>query len=287
MNLLPFLVSGLGIGAVYALSGVGLTVLFKASATINLAFGALGAIAAHLMWSAGQQGVPQWLALLIGVAASSLIAVFYGFFISPLLRERDSVVRSVATLGLALILLGIMGLVWGEIPRRLSLFTDGFSIALLGAKLNGTRIAALAITFLGIAGIGLFLELTRLGLAMRAVANDSRLSEILGVATRKVDTVAWLLSGAFAGLAGIFLANIVRLQPTFLTFLVIPAVAAAIVGRLTSLPASALGGLAIGLLEAVLSAFPDIAPYRSATPYVVAVLFVAFSPPALLAQASA
>jgi branched-chain amino acid transport system permease protein len=285
MNLLPFLVSGLGIGAVYALSGVGLTVLFKASGTINFAFGALGALAAHLMWSLVQYGVPQGVSLLIGVAAAAGIAFLYGFMIAPLLRERDSVVRSVATLGLALILLGVMGLVWGEVPRRLTLLTDSFSISLLGARLNGTRIAALAVIALGIASIGLFLGLTRLGLAMRAVANDSKLSEVLGVATRKVDAVAWVMSGTFAGLAGIFLANIVRLQPTFLTFLVIPAVAASIVGRLTSLPGAALGGLAIGLLEAVLSAFPEIAPYRSVTPYVTAVLFVALSSPSTLAEA--
>jgi branched-chain amino acid transport system permease protein len=285
MNLLPFLVSGLGIGAVYALSGVGLTVLFKASSTINFAFGALGALAAHLMWSLVQYGVPQGVSLLIGVAAAAGIAFLYGFMIAPLLRERDSVVRSVATLGLALILLGVMGLVWGEVPRRLTLLTDSFSISLLGARLNGTRIAALAVIALGIASIGLFLGLTRLGLAMRAVANDSKLSEVLGVATRKVDAVAWVMSGTFAGLAGIFLANIVRLQPTFLTFLVIPAVAASIVGRLTSLPGAALGGLAIGLLEAVLSAFPEIAPYRSVTPYVTAVLFVALSSPSTLAEA--
>jgi branched-chain amino acid transport system permease protein len=285
MNLLPFLVSGLGIGAVYALSGVGLTVLFKASGTINFAFGALGALAAHLMWSLVQYGVPQGVSLLIGVAAAAGIAFLYGFMIAPLLRERDSVVRSVATLGLALILLGVMGLVWGEVPRRLTLLTDSFSISLLGARLNGTRIAALAVIALGIASIGLFLGLTRLGLAMRAVANDSKLSEVLGVATRKVDAVAWVMSGTFAGLAGIFLANIVRLQPTFLTFLVIPAVAASIVGRLTSLPGAAMGGLAIGLLEAVLSAFPEIAPYRSVTPYVTAVLFVALSSPSTLAEA--
>jgi branched-chain amino acid transport system permease protein len=286
MNLLPFLVSGLGIGAVYALSGVGLTVLFKASGTINFAFGALGALAAHLMWSSMQYGMSQGISMLLGVIVAAGVSFLYGYFISPLLRERDSVVRSVATLGLTLILLGIMGLVWGEVPRRLMLATDAYSISLLGARLNGTRMIALAITFLSVSGIGLFLGLTRLGLAMRAVANDSKLSEILGVATRKVDTVAWVMSGTFAGIAGIFLANIVRLQPTFLTFLVIPAIAAAIVGRLTSLPGAAVGGLMIGLIEAVLSAFPDLAPYRTVTPYVVAVLFVAVSTPAQLATAT-
>ena len=284
MILLMLLVSGLGIGAVYAMSGVGLVLLYRASGAINFAFGAMGALAAHVMWSALQGGAPQGLALLAGVATATAVGGFYGWLVAPLMQGRDAVVRSVATLGLTLILLGLMGMVWGEVPRRLSLGTDRFSIGLLGARLNGTRIAALAFTALGVIGLGLFLSRTRMGLAMRAVANDRELSEVLGVATRRVDMVAWLVSGAFAGMAGIFLANIVRLQPSFLTFLVIPALAAVIVARLTSLTGAAAAGLAIGLVEAGLSAFPDIAPYRSAAPFLIALAYVMAMSPAALSR---
>lgn len=286
MIILPFLVSGLGLGAAYALSGLGLAVLYKASGTINLAFGAMGALAAHLMFSAVAWGAPDALGAALGVLAAAGAALLYGALVAPLLRRRDAAVRSVATLGLLLILLGLMGLVWGETPRRLVLPTDAFSVPLLGARLNGTRLAALALTAAGVLGIGLFLARTRAGLAMRAVANDRSLSEILGVATRRVDALAWAMSGTFAGLAGILLANIVRLQPTFLTFLVIPAVAAAILGRLASLPGAALGGLLIGLVEAGLSAVPAVAPYRSAAPFVLALLVVALSPPRALGGAA-
>jgi branched-chain amino acid transport system permease protein len=287
MNLLPFLVSGLGLGAVYALSGVGLSILFKASGTINFAFGAMGAVAAHLMWTLMGYGLPQSISMIAGVGAAAVIGLVYGLLIAPMLKDADSTIRSVATLGLTLILLGAMGLIWGEVPRRLLLATDGFSVSVFGARINGTRLAALAMTLLGVVGITAFLNMTRLGLAMRAVAHDRSLSAILGVATRRVDAIAWVMSATFAGLSGIFLANIVRLQPTFLTFLVIPAIAAAITGRLVSLPGAAMGGIVIGLLEAVLSAFPDVAPYRSVTPYIVALVFVAFLSPADTGKADA
>lgn len=277
MSLLPFLISGLGIGAVYALSGVGLVVLYRASGTINFAFGALGALAAHVTWSLARGGLSMGVALAVAVAAAAVIAFAYGAVVAPLLRHRDRVVRSVATLGLALVLLGVMGLVWGEVPRRLSLPTDGLSWAALGARIDGTRLAALLLTVTVVVGVEAFLGTTRTGLFMRAVANDRDLSDLLGVRTRHVDAVAWLMSGAFAGVAGIALADIVRLQPTFLTFLVIPAIAAAILGRLSSLKRTALAGIVIGVIEAGLTAFPLVAPYRSVTPYMVALLFVAGS----------
>jgi branched-chain amino acid transport system permease protein len=87
---------------------------------------------------------------------------------------------------------------------------------------------ALAVLMMG--GVGLLLSKTRVGLKMRALANDRDLSALLGIRVLQVDTVAWVLSGAFAGVCGLLLANIVRLQATLLTFLVIPAFAAAILG---------------------------------------------------------
>jgi branched-chain amino acid transport system permease protein len=278
MYILPFLISGLGLGAVYALSGVGLAVLFKASGTINFAFGALGAVSAHLMWSLVRFGLPESVALACGVGVAAAIAFLYGLLIAPLMKEHDAVVRSVATLGLTLVLLGAMGIIWGEVPRRLSLSISSLSLELFGARIDGTRIAALLFTLVSVLGIGLLLKKSRLGLSMRSVASNRGLSEILGISIRRVDAVAWLLSGSFAGFSGIFLANMVRLQPTYLSFLVIPAIAATIVGGLSSLPKSAVAGLVIGVVEATLTASPAMAPYRSVAPYLIALVVIAILP---------
>ena len=119
-------------------------------------------------------------------------------------------------------------------------------------------------------GMILFLNLSRLGLSMRALANDRDISGLVGVPVLRVDAWAWVISGVLSGVSGIFLANMVRLQIIPLTYMVIPAVAAAILGRLTSLTAVVIGGLVIGVLEAVASPFPEVSAYRSATPFVVA-----------------
>ena len=102
---------------------------------------------------------------------------------------------------------------------------------------------------------------------MRALANDREISGLVGVPVLRVDAWAWVISGVLSGVSGIFLGNMVRLQVIPLTYMVIPAVAAAILGRLTSLTAVVIGGLVIGVLEAVASPFPEISAYRSATPF--------------------
>jgi len=151
------------------------------------------------------------------------------------------VVRAVGTLALALVLIAIMGYVWGELPRRLQFPTDKMFVTLSGARLTYTRIIAITLSLLMVVGITLLLNRTRLGLDMRALANDRDLSAILGVRVLRTETAAWLITGVFAGLSGVLLADFIRLQGTFLTFLVIPAIAAAILGQLRSLWGTAFG----------------------------------------------
>lgn len=275
MNLLPFVASGIGVGAVYALSSVGLVILYRASGTLNFAFGAFGGLAAFFAFELQRNDVPQVIAWLVGIAISTAIAYGYGRIVAPRMAHRDRVVRAVATLGLALFLLGAMALYWGVgRARRLVLPTDLDYVMLFGVRLSMTRLIALAIALLMVGGIGLLLNRTRIGLAMRALASDRNVSSVIGVRVNATDSFAWLVNGAFAGIAGILLANINRLDPGVLTFLVIPAIAAAILARLSSLPGAFIGGMICGEIEAVLTGFPDVMLVRSAGPYIAALLFI-------------
>jgi branched-chain amino acid transport system permease protein len=275
-DLLPFVVSGLGIGAVYALSGVGLVVLYRSSGVLNFAFGALGAIGAYVAWSMLQHDWPQGLAWACAIGTAMALSLAYGRLLAPRLSHRDPTIRSIGTLGFALIVMGFTEWYWGEQPRRLVLPTDADGLEFADVRLTYTRLLGLSLAVLMMGGIGLLLGRTRIGLKMRALANDRELSALLGVRVLQVDTVAWVLSGAFAGVCGLLLANIVRLQATLLTFLVIPAFAAAILGRLNSLPVTVAGGISIGVLEAVAITVPGFAPYRTAVPFLVALAAIVF-----------
>ena len=275
MSVLPFVASGIGLGAVYALSGVGLVVLYRSSGTLNFAFGALGALAAYSTWSLLRAGAPPVAAWAAGIAIAAAGSFGYGRLVAPRLAHRDRMVRAVGTLGFALFILGCTGLIWGEaVPRRLTLPTDHLSVALFSVRVTYTRLAALVIATAMVGAIGLLLATTRLGLAMRSLANDRQISSLIGIRVVRIDAVAWLISGLFAGVAGLLLADLVTLNAAFLTFLVIPAIAAAIFGRLRSLTATAIGGFLAGVIEAVLSSVPAVSPYRSAAPFVLALIFI-------------
>src|ERR1700689_605179 len=108
MSLLPFIASGIGLGAVYALSSVGLVVLYRASGTLNFAFGAFGGVGAFVAYELGRDGVPQPFGWIVGIGVATLIAYAYGRVVAPRMAHRDRVVRAAATLGLALFLYGGM-----------------------------------------------------------------------------------------------------------------------------------------------------------------------------------
>ncbi|MBC7940601.1 MAG: branched-chain amino acid ABC transporter permease, partial [Chitinophagaceae bacterium] len=118
---LPFIAVGLGIGAVYALSGVGLVALYRASGVVNFAYGALGGLGAMVCWEITDAGHPEWLGWLAAVATATLLSYLYGRFVAPSLTHQDRIVRAVATLGFALMIMGLAQWYWGDAPRRLTL----------------------------------------------------------------------------------------------------------------------------------------------------------------------
>jgi branched-chain amino acid transport system permease protein len=267
----PFLVSGLATAATYVLSGVGIVVLYRASGVVNFAQGAVGALAAFISWSIVEHGGPAGWSWTAGVAAAAAVSYFYGRVIAPRLAYSDPIMRAVATLSFALILMGFMGYVWGEAPRRLRLPTDMMSFELLGVRITMTRAVAFGLGVLATAVVMAFLAYSRVGLQMRALASGRELSAMLGVRVFRVDGWAWVISGVLAGVSGVLLADLQRLSGQALTFAVIPAIAAAVVGRFASLPATVAGGLAIGVCEALLTPVPVVGPFRTAVPFLFAV----------------
>ena len=274
-NLAPFLISGLAVGAIYALSGVGLVVLYRTCGVLNFAYGAIGAVGALVAWQLVQLSMPVLLASLAAIVVTTALSLLYGWVIAPRLAYRETVVRGVATLGFALLLLGMCDLLWrSNTPRQVRLPTDTLGFTLLGARVTGTRLTAFLLALAITVGVVVFLNRARLGVAMRALANDRDVSALLGISVLRVELWAWLISGIMAGVSGLLLASLVNLNAGTLTFLVIPAMATAILGRLRSLGATLAGGLCIGLAEALATPFAAIAPYRSVAPFAIALLAI-------------
>jgi branched-chain amino acid transport system permease protein len=270
----PFIVSGLALGGVYALSGVGLVVLYRATGVLYLAFGAVGALGALIAWSLiNKAGVPGWAAWLVCIATAAAVTLGYGLIFGPALSRRDPLVKAVATIGLTLILYGVMDLLWttsGGQARSLTLPTDngGFSVGQI--QVNWTQVIALAAGVVLTVGTGMFLRFTKLGTAMRAMANDREITATLGVPVRKVEAAAWLGCGVLAGVAGLLLADLVALDATTLTFLVISSLAAVLIARLRSIILTFAAAIVVGLLHDLLTPIISLTNYRDGTPFVIA-----------------
>jgi branched-chain amino acid transport system permease protein len=270
-----FIVSGLALGGVYALSGVGLVVLYRATGVLYLAFGAVGAMGALLAWQVQQDGWPSWASWILCIAFGALVTLLYGVVFGPPLAGRDPLVRAVATLGLLLILLGAMDVIWtesGGAVRSISLPSDNGGFSLGNVQVSWTQVIALGLGVALTVGTGAFLRFTKLGTAMRAMANDRVITATLGVPVRRVEAAAWFGCGVLAGVAGLLLADLVQLDSTTLTFLVISSLAAALIGRLRSITVTFVAALVVGLVHDLLTPINAVTNYRDMTPFVLAAI---------------
>lgn len=267
-----FVVSGMAVGSLYALGGIGLVVLYRATGVLNFASGAIGAFAVMLAWQLGQWGVPAVMTWLAAMLAAITLSLTYGRLIAPGLAWREPVVKAIATLGFALIILGMTAFIWDDDVRKFSLPSDKQAIMVMGLRVTVTRLIVILAAIILVIGIWLYLGKTRMGLQMRALANDRNLSALIGIRILKAETIAWAIAGVIAGFTGLMFGDLIRLEPVVITFLVIPSIAAAICGRLDNLVQVLLGGLTMGVIESLLTLQPALKDIRPIAPFVIAAL---------------
>jgi branched-chain amino acid transport system permease protein len=248
---------------------------------LNLAYGAVGALGSLIAWSLINDLVlPDWAAYLVAVLFGGVVTLLYGMVFGPPLAGRDPLVKAVGTLGFALILLGTMSWVWSYQAHSLILPTTDFGFFLGEVRVNGTQILGLGLGLVVTGVATAFLRFTRLGVAMRSLANHREITATLGVPVRRVEAAAWFGSGLLSGATGLLLSTLVGLDIVGLTFLVIASLSAALIARLESLVVTMVAGLAIGLVQALLTPFDSVGPYRTMTPFlfaIVALLWFGFS----------
>jgi branched-chain amino acid transport system permease protein len=270
-DLKPFLVLGLALGGVFAMSGVGLVVLYRATGVLNLAYGAVGGMGTLITWSLIDHKQNKWLAYLVCILFGGLITLAYGALLGPPLSTREPLVKATATLGLMLILWGAMQWIWGATAHNFTMPTTTKAYQLGKVRVNWTQIIGTTFPLVVTIGVVLFLNRTKLGTAMRALANDRDITAMLGVPVRRVEAAAWFGSGILCGVAALLLSQQIGLDINTQVTIVIPALAAALIGRLQSLWATLIGGFVIGIVQSCATAFTEVSEYRSMTPFLLAI----------------
>ena len=235
--------------------------------------GVIGAASVGVMlaWELQQRGWPQAISWVAALATAIALSLLYGRLIAPGLAWRDPIVKAVATLGFALIILGVTTFLWRtDVVRKFTLPTDSQAMMLLGLRVTLTRFIVVFATVSIVAGIWFYLARTRTGLQMRSLANDRDLSALIGVRILRVESIAWAIAGAIAGFTGLMFGDLLRLEPFVITFMVIPCVAAAICGRLENLGLVLVGGLTMGVVESLLTFSPTLKNIRPIAPFFIA-----------------
>jgi branched-chain amino acid transport system permease protein len=267
----PFIVTGLALGGVYALSGAGMVVLYRTTGVLNLAFGAVGALSALIAWDLINNSLwPEWPAYGVSVLIAAGVTLLYGVLLGPALAKRDALVKATATLGLALILLGTMSWIWSDKARSQVLPTSTHAFDVGQVAVTWTQVIAFGLGVVVVFGTAAFLKYTKLGTAMRGLANDREITATLGVPVRSVEAQAWLVSGILSGVSGLLLSDLVGLDAVSLTFLVISSLAAALIARLRSLVITFFAALGVGLVSALATPITSISEYRNMAPFVLA-----------------
>jgi branched-chain amino acid transport system permease protein len=249
---LAFTVVGIVVGCIYALSATGLVVTYITSGIFNFAHGAVGMIAAFTYWKlAVDEGWPAILALpFILFVFAPLLGILIDVLIMRNLHAASEEVRVIVTVALLLFLLGVGDWIWDPgVPRTIPRFFEADHVRVFSLNVTYHQIivviAALAVAVI----LRLFLFRTRIGVALRATVDAPDLAAYFGAAPERVRMLGWAMGSSLAALAGILLAPLVTLDILLLTLLVINGFAAAIVGRLKSLPLTFAGGVALGLVE--------------------------------------
>ncbi len=204
---------------------------------------------------------------------AGFLTLAYGMVFGPALAKRDPLVKATATLGLTLILLGVMDLLWtssGGASRSISLPTDNDTFTVAGILVEWTNVIALVLGLVIAVATAAFLRYTKLGTAMRAMADDREITATLGVPVRRVEAAAWFGCGLLSGLAGILLADLVALDATTLTFLVLSTLAATLIARLRSIGITFVAAIVVGTLDALITPIQSLTNYRDMTPFVLA-----------------
>jgi branched-chain amino acid transport system permease protein len=254
----PLAITILGVvtGAIYAVAASGLVLTYTTSGIFNFAHGAIGGLMAFLYWELRfKRGLPAPLAIIavVGVAAPLLGALIERTLMRNLggATTRTSLV---VTIGLMVMLIGLTQGIWAPTtPRQFPLLFGQAGFKFGGVFVLWHQILTIVVAAAVAGSFWFLLNRTRTGVAMRAVVDDRNLAALNGASPARVSMLSWALGSSTAAMAGILIAPIINLEILNLTLLVVYAYAAAVVGRLRSLPltfAGAIGlGLALGYLD--------------------------------------
>jgi len=247
--------AGLGTGGLYALTGLAFVMIYKATRVVNLAIGEMLMFGAYVFFAfAAGLSLPVWVAILAAIAAGGLLgAAVERAMIRPMLGESPIAVFMV-TVGLASILVGVVELIWTADPRLLPSFMPSEPIIIGEAFVSPKVFYGFLVAAALIASVLAVFRFWRGGVALRATASDQAAAYSMGINVPRVFSLSWTVAGMIAAVAGIVVGAIGGISSTMGIF-GLSVLVVVIFGGLDSIAGALVGGLFIGLVEALAGAY--------------------------------
>ena len=284
------LIGGLLAGVMYSLVALGFVLIYKASGVFNFAQGAMVFLAALTFVSIMKMGINFWLALAITLGVMVVLGIGIEKIVLRPLVNQPPITLFMATIGLAFVLEGLSQLVWGSQPHGLELGIPDVPMEWLSQKWNINvsqfELFAAGVAAAMVAALALFFQYTRIGRALRAVADDHQAALAVGIPLKNIWAIVWAVAGFVALVAGLMWGARNGVQFA-LTFIALKALPVLILGGFESVPGAIVGGLIIGASEKLAEVY--IGPMvgggiESWFAYVIALLFLLVRPQGLFGE---
>ncbi|MFO1298993.1 MAG: branched-chain amino acid ABC transporter permease [Burkholderiaceae bacterium] len=279
---LQLLISGLTTGSIYGLVAVGFCIVYNTTEVINFAQGEFvmlgGMMAAAL---AGEFGWPVPVALLLAVAFVTLIGLVSEKLTIGLSRKPEVLNLIIVTIGLAIVIKGVVMMVWGKFPKVLPAFSGEKSLAVLGASITPQALWVAGIALLVMVAVGLFMKTSVLGTAMRAAAADRGTAALMGIPVARLSTVSFGVASGIGALAGVIITPLTMTSYDQGTILGLKGFCAAIIGGMGNVFGAFLGGLILGGAEAFTAGLGG-SGYQDAVAFLLLIILLLVRPSGLL-----
>jgi len=243
-------IGGLSLGAIYALVAMGFSLVFRTMGLVNFSHGNVVMIGAYLASTFVLSAkLPFAVAMAIAIAVTGLIGIFIERVLRPL-ENKDFDLMLIGTIGFGIVLEALAIIIWGATGRAVPNPVPAAPVEILGLRIRTYDLVVLAIAAAATALLVFFLQRTKRGAAMQAVAMDHEAATAVGIHVGRSNAVAFMLGAALAALAGGLVGPLLYVSPAMGGSLGIKGFAGAILGGFGSIPGAIVGGLAIGVLDA-------------------------------------
>ena len=284
------LIGGLLAGVMYSLVALGFVLIYKASGVFNFAQGSMVFFAALTFVSLTERGMNLWVAMAVTLGVMVVLGIVIERVVLRPLVNQAPITLFMATIGLTFVLEGLSQIVWGSQPHGLELGIPDMPMEWLSKSAN-INISQFDLFAAGVSGVlvavlAVFFQKTRIGRALRAVADDHQAALAVGIPLQHIWAIVWAVAGFVALVAGLMWGARNGVQYS-LTFVALKALPVLILGGFESIPGAILGGLIIGASEKLAEVY--IGPYfgggiESWFAYVIALLFLLVRPEGLFGE---